>query len=182
MGQDKLSLAYNGTTLGNHAVLAAAASQLEKVLVITRSHVHPSWLDDHPKVTAISCPDSYKGQAESLKCGIREAVKSGADAALITLADQPFVTTGHIDMLVAMQMESAAPFFATRIRNIQPPVLFSSKLFPDLLTLSGDHGARELLKGKLIEQGRFIDISEETPFFDIDTEEDYQLLLRLSRT
>lgn len=103
--------------------------------------------------TVVTNPDSARGQASSLALGVKEAEALDAEAALICLADMPFVSEGHLaavldaaettDIVASSIAGQAAP---------TPPAVFSHPHFPALLALEGDKGARSLLaQARLIE-------------------------------
>ncbi|MET3574486.1 nucleotidyltransferase family protein [Bhargavaea ullalensis] len=182
MGRDKLALPFGNETIGGRTVSAAAESRLDEVLVVTRTGASPAWFTEREKVRRLPCQHSADGQAESLKCGIREALRLEAGAAMILLADQPLTSAAHLNRLLERGSLAGAPFVATRTKGVPvPPVLFAAPLFPRLLELDGDRGARDLLSGPLREHGRFLDLEADDPFFDVDTPGDYDALLRMER-
>lgn len=86
-----------------------------------------------------------EGMANSLLCGLAHAPVDCAGW-IIALADMPYVSTETIAALVrAMQRGAgiAVPVHQGRRGN---PVGFSRSYLPQLLALSGDQGARSLLK------------------------------------
>ena len=65
---------------------------------------------------------------------------------LILLADQPLITRQHLNALVATWRESEDSIVATGFAGIVgPPVIFPSRFHSELLTLTGDQGARTIL-------------------------------------
>ncbi len=94
------------------------------------------------KVT--ECPRAEEGMAASLVHGLLNT----ADAAgwVIALADMPYVHPDSIKALInAIRngADIAAPTCSGQRGN---PIAFSRKHLPELLRLSGDEGARNLLK------------------------------------
>lgn len=84
-------------------------------------------------------------QAASLRAGIRAAAHLGATRALLMLGDMPFVTQDlALRVLGATTKTSASA--ATDGQRPMPPACFPSALFPQMLTLTGDQGARALLR------------------------------------
>ncbi len=85
------------------------------------------------------------GLASSLRCGIR-AVRDDAAAALVALADQPTIDPAVIERLIEVYRTGAAAIIAPSYRGFRGnPVLFDRSIFPELLNLSGDEGARRLV-------------------------------------
>jgi molybdenum cofactor cytidylyltransferase len=69
----------------------------------------------------------------------------GADALLICLGDMPAITAEHIGALLAAAAE--AGIAATEAAGVRgPPAVFARARFPQLIALSGDHGAKPLLE------------------------------------
>ena len=57
------------------------------------------------------------------------------------------------------------------------PYLFSASLFPSILDLEGDTGARAVLRGIPQNMGRKIPCKDKRFVFDVDTVDDYKELL-----
>jgi molybdenum cofactor cytidylyltransferase len=88
------------------------------------------------------------GQAHSLHLAVRAAMETSATALLITLADMPFVTAPHIKAL--MEKGDLATSFDGA--QAMPPAFFPRAVWPQLLMVTGDQGARSLLQqARLIE-------------------------------
>ncbi|MGZ4134777.1 MAG: NTP transferase domain-containing protein, partial [Tumebacillaceae bacterium] len=100
----------------------------------------------------------------------------------IMLADQPFISAEMINQLIhtyrRREEEGQKLDYVTASYQAMslPPVLFSSRLTPLLLTLQGDEGARRLVRknGSLI--GEAIEFENANLFLDVDTPADYQSL------
>ncbi len=84
------------------------------------------------------------GQGASLALAINHIKDSSVDAALILLADMPFVTAGHLKKL-ADRMEDHNAVASRHDGVPQPPLLFARSTFQALTTLSGDKGGKALL-------------------------------------
>jgi molybdenum cofactor cytidylyltransferase len=189
MGCDKLALPLGGMALGSHALFAAIRSPLQKTIVVSREETEvPSWIDPmfsmwpwNQRFQAAYCPSADKGQANSLRCGLKTALRTSpdADAVMVLLSDQPFVTTSMIAQLLAHYSETDAPFVAARRAGDdfpRPPIVIGRSLFPDLFEMKGDEGARRLLRDPSI-SGRFIDFGDPALFYDVDTKEQYDLIV-----
>lgn len=91
----------------------------------------------------VECADAQWGMGHSLAAGV--AAASRADAWLLALADMPSIKIATITGLVAHLHAGAvlvAPFHAGRRGH---PVGFTAGFGAELLSLTGDSGARELL-------------------------------------
>jgi molybdenum cofactor cytidylyltransferase len=93
-------------------------------------------------------PHPERGLSSSLACGIGEAEPSQAEAALICLADMPFISLRHLQALLARFDAERAPIVASAREGIaMPPALFARSKFARLQQATGDRGGRNLLAG-----------------------------------
>jgi CTP:molybdopterin cytidylyltransferase MocA len=81
-----------------------------------------------------------EGMASSIRAGI--GLVTAADGAILMTCDQPAVTAEHLRKLMAPG-ELTASGYAGR-RGV--PAYFPTQNFPALLRLTGDAGAREMLR------------------------------------
>lgn len=182
MGTNKLALPVGTKTLGSLAVETVLQSSLHRMYIITKDNDDRSWLSpevqSHVKCTIIPCVDAHEGQANSLRCGIRQAQIDQMEAVLIMLADQPFVTVQMIEEMITCAKENpACRFVATTLEGtIVPPVLFPSAMYSDLLQLRGDMGAKTILQGDFLQRGKLLPCRDQRLVFDIDTKEQYKQL------
>ncbi|WP_339145926.1 MULTISPECIES: NTP transferase domain-containing protein [unclassified Sutcliffiella] len=180
MGCPKLSLPLGDRPLGSIALETAISSSLDSIVVVTNEHDSLSWLPsyfflEHFKKNWIHtrCKESAQGQAESLKCGLKTAQKMQAEAVMIILADQPFVTREIIDHIISLYKKEKPNYVASSSNGVLcPPVLFNSTLFPALYQLNGDEGARSILKNN--SKGLTVEFNEGKSFQDIDTPTQYR--------
>lgn len=84
------------------------------------------------------------GQARSLALGVAAICEGQADAALVALADMPFVSAAHLRQL-ADAFDGQRPVCSADGTARMPPAILPRWLWPDLLTLTGDQGARAML-------------------------------------
>jgi molybdenum cofactor cytidylyltransferase len=93
-------------------------------------------------------PNPYpeRGLSHSLALGIAEAAAGPEQAALVCLADMPFVRLAHLEALLARFDAGHIPVVASARAGIaMPPALFARALFDRLREMKGDRGAREML-------------------------------------
>lgn len=183
MGRHKLSLPLGTDCLGSVALKTILQSNIHFTIVVTNPSDKLTWispsLKDDPRWCSITCSDAWKGQAYSLRSGIRHALLFRADAIIICLADQPFITKNMINQLIEeydsnRDLEIVASSFEKITR---PPILFSKKLFSELLLIEGDRGAKELLKSR--KQLERLEFHDSYSFLDVDDEIDYKKICHL---
>ena len=110
-----------------------------------------------------------EGLGSSIAAAVK-AVSHAADGVLLLLADQPLITVSHLQALKKRWSGADDEIVATSFESTMgPPVLFPRDTFPALSKLSGDRGARSLLK-----DSRFTikTVEFEDAAVDIDTPED----------
>ena len=146
-GPNKLLAKFGGEPLIRRIAERALASKAEPVIVVTGDRAKSvaealAGLD----VRFAHNPDFAEGLATSLKTGLA-AVPETASGALVLLADMPGVTTAIIDRLIEAfrgrpSPAIVLPTFAGKRGN---PVLWARAFFPELMTVTGDTGARHIL-------------------------------------
>lgn len=144
---NKLTTPWHGKPIMCHVVEAAAASELSEFVVVTGHQADLVAAVLNPEIKTIHNPHYRTGMASSLKTGIKYAQAMGSDAALILLGDMPLVGAEQINnILQAEGLQNGTSIVQASCRG-KPgnPVLFPSDLFEDLLQISGDQGAREIV-------------------------------------
>lgn len=179
----KLALPVGKTTLGSIALSTILQSSLEEVFIVVQQSDNVQWLPTemkaHSKAAIVYCPKARFGQAESLHCGIKKAKQMNADAVIIFLADQPFITIQMIERLIACIKKSPESRFVATTYNgvISPPVLFTNKMFSSLLATNGDYGAKPLFTKAFLKMGKCLPCKDQHFLFDVDTPADFQQLV-----
>ena len=182
MGQTKQLLPFRGQTILECVVDSALASKLQRVIVVLgyqADALEP--LMAGRDVTVVVNRSFENGQSSSLKTGL-QAVTDEADAVLFLLGDQPLVTETTINLILnAYETSPVSPVVVPVYHGKRGnPVLFSRETFSRIASLSGDNGARPLFQEY---SGRILQVPVDDPciLLDIDTEENYQHLLKSVR-
>jgi len=188
MGSDKLQLQVGNIKLGSMALAAAVRSELEGVIVVTGGKGVPGWVHHdlvkepmRAKWTYVECPEAHLGQAYSLRCGLEAAQRLGPDGVMILLGDQPCITVEVVNDLLRCYADHRASYVAACHAGLsRPPVIFGKETFPNLEKLEGDAGARHILRSEKLD-GFTVTFDDPTLFYDVDTQEDYRMLLTFLR-
>jgi molybdenum cofactor cytidylyltransferase len=148
MGANKLlATLRSGKTLIAAAVENVLATAAHPVIVVTghQDEAIRAALAGQ-KVSFVHAEAYAAGMAESVRAGIA-ALSAGIGAALIVLGDMPLVPPATIDKILAAFDPEEGRDIVVPIHDGQRgnPVLWSSKFFPELLGLTGDTGARNIL-------------------------------------
>ena len=141
---NKLLEEVGGSPMVARVVGAARASQAVSVTVVT-GH-------EYERVEAavggptVRNPDYAAGLSTSLKAGIA-ALPEDVDGTVVLLGDMPFVESAHIDRLIAAfnPLEGRSVCVASFDGKRGNPVLWGRDLFPEILKVEGDTGAKHLL-------------------------------------
>ena len=144
MGHQKLLLKLGGKSIVRRCVQSAISSKAEVVTVVVGADASRiiECIDDLP--LRIVCNDSWPdGQGSSVARGISELID--CDAAIIMVADQPFINERHLNNLIDYYQYHGGQIVASSLGGIKGnPVLFDAEVFPELMMIKGDQGARQL--------------------------------------
>lgn len=161
LGRPKQSIVLAGESLLHRTIRIASEARLSPIIVITRPGAENIASPSSTIITKVNQnPD--EGIASSIRCGISAASNEGAFGAVLLACDQPGLSAHHLRALIADPGVMTGSGYAG---SIGVPAYFPAALFPTLLQLRGDTGARSLLKN-----ARSIDADDLK--LDIDTEED----------
>ncbi len=137
----------SGHTMIARTLEAAEAGGTDAVLLVL-GHDADRLRAACPGTDWVHAADHAEGLAASLRCGIARADRDGWDAALVCLGDMPLVLPATLRHLAAAWREArprpdaVLPVSDGRRGN---PVLWDRGMFPLLLELRGDMGARSVL-------------------------------------
>ncbi|MCL1816106.1 MAG: nucleotidyltransferase family protein [Clostridiales bacterium] len=173
MGSPKLLLPWGQDNVLGCTLANAMAGGVSPLTVICGGDADA--LERVAKTKGLPClyNENYaQGQSTSLICGLN-AVPQGLGAMFI-LGDMPSVLPqSYTDLATAYRQSTAlivVPFNSYGCSG--NPTIWSPELFREIQQLSGDKGARELLK-KYRKQTLFVPLDDPGLYEDIDTIEDY---------
>ena len=175
MGKPKALLPVEGQTFIEKIVTVFRMTQVEKILVVLGRHVE----EIRPKLTQLPVQvvvneDYRKGQLSSLQAAIRALEGEDVDAILVHLVDHPFLDSGLVDQMIRRFRETKKLIVVPRYQDRRGhPVLFSSKLFPELLAASLDVGAKEVVRAHTSDTLE-IETAAAGVVIDIDTPDEYR--------
>jgi molybdenum cofactor cytidylyltransferase len=171
-GRCKQLAKLQGRPLLQWVLEAALASDLDAVFLVlgSRHREVQSALGaelEHRRLQVVVNPDFAFGQSTSLKAGLKRAGDEYS-AAMFLLADQPFITSGLINQLRACFLRSsrriAVPVYRNRRGN---PCIFERSLYPEILRVTGDQGAREVI-GAHADDVLEVEVSDPAVCRDVD--------------
>ena len=174
MGGSKVTLPVDGRAMVARVVDAALGSRLVETVVVVGNDADEvgELLRDRPVRTARNA-EFARGMSTSMQVGLR-AVGHECDGVLFLLADQPFVTTALIDLLIGAfagsEQAIVRPEVLGRPAN---PVLMPARLFAELLEESGDRGGRRVLE-RHADEVRTVRVHDPLLVTDVDSPDDYE--------
>jgi probable selenium-dependent hydroxylase accessory protein YqeC len=143
-GSEKLTRPLAGKPLAHHAIEAALASSLDRVLVVTRPGLAEPLDRAFPGAEIVINEQAAQGQSSSLRLGV-EALRPRESHVLFLLADQPLVSPDLIDSFVAAARTGEELAALAGDGRLSPPTLFGRRFFAELAQARGDAGGRGLL-------------------------------------
>jgi len=179
MDSPKQLLKWREDYLVNHIIHVARAAKVNSVyLVLGNQAEEIREVVAQNQLTIITNTGWQSGMSSSIKIGIASLPRE-VEAAFVLLVDQPFITRELLDQLITKMISENYEVSAPRVGRQQcTPVLFSRSLFPEIMRITGDKGAKALLKDRRV---GWVDWPDERLLLDIDSKEDYQAALLLNR-
>jgi molybdenum cofactor cytidylyltransferase len=175
MGRPKALLPIGDVSFLERIVQSLQAAEVEKIVVVLGHNAKEieTKIRRFP-VTIVVNPDYAQGQLSSLIAGIRALPAEGVDGILVHLVDHPFLDPDLVKRMTERFYESkkliVVPAWKGRRGH---PVIFSRRLFDELLSAPLDQGAKSVVHAHAAETLE-VETNEEGITFDIDTPEDYR--------
>jgi len=178
LGRPKQLLSYQGRSFIQHVTVEALKANLYPVFVITGANAEKVSVDlQHQDAEIVYNARWQEGMASGIVAGIENMLSrhKAVEEVIISVCDQPFLSASLFEQLVEKRAASGKGIIAcTYAGTTGTPVLFARNYLDTLLQLSGEEGAKKLLK--LYEKN-----VATVPFpegnIDIDSEGDYAYLV-----
>ena len=153
-GGRKLTAPWREGVLLDSALAAAFSAPVRSVTVVTGAdgavEAAARGFAERSAQTArlriVHCPDHAEGMGATLRTGVA-SLPPDADGVFVFLGDMPLIPPAILPKLaeaLAAGAPAAAPTFEGKRGH---PVLFSRAFFPELLSVTRDEGARQVLRG-----------------------------------
>ncbi len=173
LGRPKQLEPWGATTLLGHVLGQVTALGFDERFVVLGANSDQILdLVDLKGWTVVENPEWEEGMASSLRAGLDAMTRlARAESVVIFLGDQPEIDEEVVAGLVAVAGKSKRPSVVPKYRYTWAnPVVVKRALWPRLMSLSGDEGARGLLQAHpdWVEEVWF----ERRPPRDVDTEND----------
>jgi molybdenum cofactor cytidylyltransferase len=172
LGYPKQIAKYKEKTLLQLAIDAANDSKADKrVLVLGANRDEIKKTFSGASIPNIPNQHFEKGMSSSIKVGLEYMLKfDKPDQVIIMLCDQPFVDAKILNKLIATQKKEGKGIVACEYsKTVGVPILFGSAYFKELMELTGDEGAKNMVT---THKDDLATVAFPKGKVDIDTEED----------
>ena len=181
LGEPKQLLRFKGETLLRRTSKIALGVCDNNVVVVLGANIEAARkeIEDLP-IYIVDNKDWETGMSSSIKIGLKMLLEKRDElcAAIIMVCDQPFVGERLLKEIAEKFEETDSLIVACEYAHtLGVPALFSAQMFPELLALGTQTGAKQLIK-KYESQIAIVQFPEGA--LDIDTPNDYKSLLKFS--
>jgi len=176
MGEAKQLLRLNGGTLLERVIDTVESSGVDDIVVVLGHRANEILATIAAKKLRTIVNDAYReGMGTSLRAGI-SVLPPETDAALIVLADQPFVRPETLQLLMEQYRNSGAQIVIPMYKGFRGnPVLLDRSVFPEVMALEGDIGCRAVF-GNHLEGIVKTPVEDVGILLDLDSKEDVRRL------
>ena len=175
LGQPKQLLPFKNTFLLNYIIQECEASQVGDVHVVLGANYNLI----QPKID-VQIPIFYnknweQGMGNSIAFGMQKIIQKKYKNVIIAVGDQPFFNRIILHKIIQKQVDTNTSIVISNYESGRgTPCFFDKKLFSELTQLTGDIGAKPIVK-KYKHQVEMIDFPKGN--IDIDTVDDLKYLL-----
>ncbi|OWK70878.1 NTP transferase domain-containing protein [Pedobacter sp. AJM] len=178
LGRPKQLLVFKQKTLIEQTINAALQTSFQPIIVVLGAYANEIQEKLSAEVNFVINENWSAGMSSSIAAGVAALIKKSPliENIIIAVSDQAFITAEIFSALKQKQISTKKGIVAsTYAKTTGTPVLFNKQYFPQLLSLTGNNGAKSMLK--------LHDNDVETIAFamgnvDIDTETDYDNLIK----
>ncbi len=181
-GSPKQLAQNNGVSLIHHSVSEAIKVNSDVIVVLGANlDIVKKEIENFP-VQIVYNKDWEEGMSSSIGCGITALLNRNpsAEAAIILVIDQPFLSSTIIVDLIEKYEATKKPVVACAYKDvIGTPALFDKSFFQPLLELKGQSGAKKIISQN---KNAVVTIPFQLGYIDIDTKEDYENFKNLNKS
>jgi molybdenum cofactor cytidylyltransferase len=179
MGEAKQLLPLADSTVLEQTLRNLNAADVDGVVLVLGSSAETirQRIADSPtkNLRILVNPEYGRGMATSLRAGLA-ALDKNIDAALIVLADQPFIRPETFNQIVDQYRRSDAQIVIPMFQGLRGnPVLLDRSVFHEVMALQGDMGCRAIF-GNHLDGILKAEVDDVGVLLDIDSKDDYERL------
>jgi len=176
MGEPKQLMMYKNKTFLQHIIGEAKNANLEPLICVTGYHSELITKSiSRLEVTAVYNELWREGMGSGISAGIKQLLFSDVDSVILAVSDQPHVSADLFGTMQALKDQTGKGIVASSYAGtLGTPVLFGKNYFEHLKLLSGNQGAKNIVKHNMPD---VCPVEFEKGRIDIDTKEDYEHLI-----
>ena len=145
-GENKLTKKIEGKPLIIHSLKNILASSVDELIIVLgyQKEAIEKLIDKDEKIKFVFNEDFESGMASSIKAGLNH-LSNNTEAFFICLGDMPMVNSNIYNQLIKSrsQKDILVPTYKNQQGN---PVLFNKLMKEKIMTITGDMGAKKILK------------------------------------
>ena len=178
MGTAKSLLRLDGRPLLQHVLDNVGMSSVAEIVLVLGFVAQAIEQEIDARNVRVVMNENYRhGIGTSLRAGLA-SVDAHAEAALIVLADQPFVRSRTLDRLISEHRASKAQIVIPTYRGFRGnPILLDRSVFSEVMALTGDVGCRAIF-GDHREGIVKVEVDDVGILLDIDRPSDFEEVLK----
>ncbi len=185
MGEAKQLLTVGKTTLIEHIIGIAQSTDNESITVVLGANHEPiNDIIENLDITIAYNEYWATGMGSSIRCGLQSCMQKHSDlnAVMVLLCDQYFITkkllVEFVETYSSSQNGKNIIVSAQYGNQLGVPTLFDATLFPELLALREQQGAKKIIK-KYVALDKVSPIPFPLGLYDMDTPEDYKRIVEM---
>jgi len=176
MGEAKQLLRLGENTLLGQVLENVRSSEAKDIVLVLGHQAEKIRERISTENLTVVINESYQqGMGTSLRAGLA-ALPPGVDAALIVLADQPFIRPKTLGLLMDQYRRSSAQIVIPTYKGFRGnPVLLDRSVFSEVMALTGDIGCRAIF-GNHLEGIVKQPVEDIGILLDLDSKEDLEIM------
>lgn len=183
LGQSKQLLPWGNSTLLGNVVRNVLTADAYKFFVVLGAYSNEIIEKINLSEATVLINENWQqGLGSSIASAITEIDNkySEVNAVLLVLADQPFISSIHLNAIIKLHSTEKESIIITRKEDyIGVPVLFPRKFFRELMLLSNDEGAKQIINRN---KNWVKEVVSQDDTADIDTFESYEALHKIFKS
>ena len=181
--KNKLLSEINGTKMIVHVAEQIKKSKINQIIVVTgyeAAQIQSSL--KHLITNFVHNPKHNSGLSTSVKIGLT-SIPDDIDGVIIFLGDMPLIKSNHIDSIIEAFNPTEGRSICVPVcgRKRGNPVLWGKQYISEILSITGDVGAKHLLD-EYSHQISEVNVDDDGVLFDVDTPEGLNILQRRYRS
>lgn len=177
MKQSKQLLPWGNSSLLGNVITNVLSTDADEVFVVLGAYKDEiKERTDLSQVITLVNENWQQGLGSTIAIATAEIDKKypNISAVLLVLADQPFISSSHLNKMIELHKKDKEAIIMTKKDDYKGvPVLFPKKYFSELILLSNDEGAKQIINRNKNGVKELVTNDDTT---DIDTFETYERL------